>query len=184
MGFSGGSSGVSTPSVNVFQVLDNHIAAIAENTYTFTPAVPLTMAQYSVFIVEIVGRTTLALALQAQINGTAVQNYSYGLRKTQTPLVTAISTAINAANLSLLTAGILIAGAEFSGQLRIIIPENGSNIIGSSEFQESINIFGCESLQHVVNVASTTLVSININTSASTWQAGTRITIYGVKRAP
>lgn len=164
------------------EILDNHVAAGAEATYTFTPASALLFATYSEIWVVIEGAATAALALQMQLNGDTAANYSENGYRINAAPAQVILQNLGQTQLTLLTATVLAGAYDFSGISKITRNPLNNRYTQHSEFScqlalEHEKYYG----RHVA--AAQAISSITVKTSISTWITGTRITTYGVRRA-
>ena len=162
-----------------YELLDDHLAAGVESSYTFTPTVPLDIVDYSKFVVEISGDSSAAFDLRTVINGVGGTannsiggqfNAMLGLNFANAPYWTVASSAL-----------ITAASKTFVVTLDIMLTDSGTqDIQGLSRATSTTGL--SQWLGHLIFTAATTLTSIKVQTSTSTWKAGSRITIYGVRR--
>lgn len=181
MGFGGGGSGLATASTTVYEVLDNHVAAGAEASYTFTPTAALTFITFSKIVVELLLRPTgAAFTLGQVLNGVgAGLNSARGFYWTGSGIVnvmTGLQPYVEIANPT-----IFPSNTGF-GTVQISSSPVDVDLVTRSEF----NSDGSDECQFMsggtYNV--NTITSIRYQTSVSTWATGSRITIYGVLRIP
>ena len=169
--------------VETYQALDHHIATGNESTYTYTPGTPLNIqTTYSKIIVFFSGVNSASLAMQVKINGLTNYSYSKLLADTST-----VSTGLNSAQTTFEVIGtelIDISSAFFAGELTLwSLQSAGSTnrcMIKSDGWTEH------EGQQHSYGSPgtgnTTTITSIEVLTSTSTFQTNTEIWIYGVLR--
>jgi len=169
--------------VETYQALDHHIATGTESTYTYTPGTPLNIqTTYSKIIVFFSGVNTASLAMQVKINGLTNYAYSKLLADTST-----VSTALHTAQTTFEVIGTeLIDGpsAFFAGDLELwSLQSAGSTnrcMIKSNGWTEHEGQQTSKGDPGTGN--TTTITSIEVLTSTSTWQQNTEIWIYGVLR--
>ena len=169
--------------VETYQALDHHIATGTESTYTYTPGTPLNIqTTYSKIIVFFSGVNTASLAMQVKINGLTTYNYSKLLADTST-----VSTALHTAESTFEVIGtelIDISSAFFAGELTLWSLQSAGatdrcmiKSVGWTEHEGNQQNFGAPGGGN-----TTTITSIEVLTSTSTWQTNTEIWIYGVLR--
>lgn len=160
-------------------LLDSHVAAEAEATYTYTPAAALDIDDYAAVIVYITMSPTADLALQAIINaigGTA--NYSYGWNSNGSALTNLSATG--AAQLQLSAATTTLNSDTVTGWLILQLNEATPTVQGAKSKIASSSRE--DTMHHFVVGAGTTITSIQIKTSTSTWKTASTIHIYGVRK--
>ncbi len=165
---------------NKYRLLDDHEATGTEAIYTFTKT--LTTDDYSAIEIYITGLTSATLALEMVLNGSeSTNNYSYGLYCTASAIATLAKTGADA--MTLLSATSLSSTDPFTGKIIITLEDQDAayNVSAYSVFQAANNNRS-ESMFHTNNQNLTSITSITIQTSTSTWTSGTRILIYGVQR--
>ena len=167
-------------SSSTLELLDIHIATGVESSYTFTPASPLLPADYQEFWVFIKGESTLAYDLQLILNGVTA-TYQYNGWRNSNGTSDINDKGVNAAEYKIYNGIMGGSNADFDGWIRIVV--NG--IAGSRPSFHSVysnsndlthqRMWGTNS-----GTAATTLVTMKLETSTSTWKAGTSIRTYGI----
>lgn len=163
------------------EVLDNHEATGTESSHTLTKE--LSNDVYSKIIVVIDGEITATMDLEMVINsieGTA--NYSRGSNSNGITRVE-ISHASHDAMVICPSETLTSSDMQFGGKVEIYMNDvNKNDILAISDISDVANPrenhFAC-----IVGDTDTTIHSIKIQTSTSTWKAGTKITIYGLRRS-
>lgn len=167
------------------EVLDNHEASGNESTYTYTPGTALDFDTYSKIIVVIDVKVNAALALLMRLNSSANALYTYAGHRQTTTATTTIS-ANSQTSQSIASATILSDDNGVVGEVSIMNTQNetqGERLAGFSKFEQVGGTMANESLGWMLDEAHSTITAITILTSTSTWKAGSRITVYGMKRA-
>jgi len=164
-----------------WEILDFHEAASAESTYTFTPASPLSVDDYSAIAIFIDGETTASLILQLVINGLTTGNATRGFRTTGSGIVHI--SLLSQAQLQLLSSVAIASSYQIQGYCYVSIIDIGSKDVAAQSWFHATNNLNQEFYSHNVGATETTYISFQIKTSTSTWKIGTKITIYGIKRA-
>jgi len=182
--FSGGAGGSApVPPIDLWQVIETYEAAIPEATHTFTfPAIDFDDDSFLMLAVDM--GVTAALNLEilfdafvaayftdgSQINSSA-NNFTDINAATEGQLVPTggIFSEANAQVIMLVRIGISKAGNRDWTRADISFQGGGAN--GSGHFGV------------VCQASNASLTDIIIQTSASTWQVGTRMTLYRVNRA-
>jgi hypothetical protein len=178
MGFGGGGSGAAVE--HTYELLKNYIAPGVESSDTFTPATPLEFDEYAGLAIYFHGKPTAQLALQAILNGSGgTNNFSNGWRSTGSALTNI--TAGNASQLQLGSNTMIDISRQVAGFFEIYWGDTtGFELFGYSHFSSTGQ--EAEYMHHLVDGSHTTLSSVQIKTSTSTWNADTRISYYGIKR--
>jgi len=165
------------------ELLDNHEAASAESTYTFTPGTALSVDDYSMIMVVIGMENTAAFALQAVINAIAGSNNSSdGFRSdgsTLTDITLAATTQLQIASTSIFGGGT----NQGFGVIEIYLDDSLSNDINVLSRIGNTGNGRMEYMNGWIVANATTITSITLQTSTSTWRAGGKITTYGLRRA-
>ena len=161
----------------VFELLDDHTASGTESTYTFTPGTTITKSTHSMIYIVFDGAATASLALQMQINGLTTSLYDTNGFKADCSAITNIS-AMAAAQFQLASSTMLSGTpTECSGQAYLFFHNSGvsgrSNFLNAQAPKE-------EQYSHR-HQSATTITSITLKTSTSTWVSGTKIRIYGMR---
>ena len=158
-----------------YEVLDNHTASGTEASYTYTPGAALDFATYSKIIIEFMGSSTATFTLQLVLNGiVGTDNFARGFYVD--------GSAITHRNV----------GSTSSMELCLNTVNGAGNLFGTTEICSKVTALTCKSMytcsgtdssqyMNGTSVGATTVTSIKLQTSTSTWTTGTRITIYGVK---
>ncbi len=149
-------------------------------TFTF-PAIDF--VQYSELILILSGGTTAALALLLQINGSG--NAKYHTDGTQFVGGTETLINIDTATSGTICSAALLAGANenFYCRLRISL-----SLAGSSDRPQAIvessagGSIGQERVGIVLTESHTDISSLTVLVSTSSWQAGTKFTLYKLAR--
>lgn len=183
-GGGGGGPGATIPTVHLWDRLGDYEAAIAEASHVFNFAA-IDFDDDSILILVIDGSATLALALQLRINTIATASYNtdgYFIRagaqtlidlNGQTTIEIGSATIINGVNRS------------FFGEVKI-----GLNKSGTLDRPKTLSSLGTDSgsgtqvVNGLLDSAEASLTDIEVRTSVSTWQIGTRMTLYRIQRAP
>lgn len=184
MPFHGGGVGGSTPTViptiHKEGAVLNYLAAIAEGTTTFTPAVAIEFDNYECIIIDLDLEGSGVGDLRMQVNGDASANYETD----GTAVVGGVETIINE---TLQTSWRLLIGIAATSPVcaRIIIMLSQ----GGSEDNPSFIMhmrggagFGDYVLSGDLNVNKATITSVTIFMTASTWKIGTRMTFTPITR--
>jgi len=162
------------------EILDNYVAPGAESGHTFTPGTPLSTVDYSKFIIEIDGRITAALALQLVINGLGGTLYDGTAWTSDGSAITPLPFA-NDSEAEIVGSGILSsANQSFAGTIEVYIAEANTRpfIISRMTRDDGRSQFTC----FHVDAITSTIISLRLQTSTSTWLEDTKISIYGVNR--
>lgn len=164
-------------------LLDNHVASGAESSHTFTPSTALSFDDYSEFIILIDGMSTGAFQLQTELNAVTTYYYYYGRSFTGTAIAYEQGSAV--ANFKNGFGTCLGVDKQFMCKMSIMASQIATERISCSSklLNVSDNItYDIDSwLQMVTPVDE--INKIVVSASASSWKIGTRITMYGVKRA-
>ncbi len=160
------------------RLLDNHLATGTEATYTYTPVPALNMkARYREIYIIVTGSATATLEMQLKINAQTDYNVSYNINDTTTA-TTGLTDA--APTIILLSGGILDGANLFNIQAYIVFNDASDMLmvhaVGSAPHEGNYQVHGQP------QTAATTITSIEIKTSTSTWATGTEISIYGIQR--
>jgi len=159
--------------------LDTHLAAGNENTYTFTPATALDLlADYSEIMVVISGSADGALDLEMVLNADVTGYFQETF--SQIGAVLAGVTGGSIAHVVILSSSVITGTRRFYARIHITIEDSTDRfqIIA----QGGAHNVGQEQVVAEQNTAATELTSLNFQTSANNWIAGTRIDTYGVRR--
>lgn len=167
----------------VVELIENHKATGAESSKTFTLPSAFDPDVYSELVLIIDMHVTAALDLLATINANATANYwSTGVRVSGS--ADTFLSYVNQANFKLATSNIL-AAANQAAHIEVHfhwIGEPTSRQFTGRAFVTGANSGAFEEIQLMLNRSQITTSSIEITTSTSTWAAGTRMSLYGVKR--
>jgi len=153
-------------------LLDDHTASGAEATYTFTLPTALTSSDFDTAEVHIRGSVTAALGLNLTINGASAL-YEWDRIANDAGTVSATRQA-GQAEVGMIPNGILDAAGRI---IDIIIKISLNQAEGAINFNwigggaGEGNVFGVGTL-----AGETTLASITIATTTSTWKINSRIT--------
>lgn len=161
----------------------SHVAVSAESNHAFVLSIDFDV--FSEVWVLFRGAQTAAFELRCQINNIGgTNNQSYGVRHDLPTTTTAVNPAASATQLSFTdTTG---GGATFdlAGKARFWLTSDDLSVrqlYGQSHFA----LAGGHSwdLTNTIGGNIDSITEIDIQTSTSTWQIGTRIDVYGVKFA-
>ncbi len=157
-------------------LLDKHIAATTEASYIYNTLIK--SSQYSKIIIQIMGGTTAALEMQLIINSNENTNYQYHkevmLSGTKTD-----SETLTVASLPLASTAILTAVTMFNTTAEIILNSLDESYIHYTAYSQSGIDSDFERYNGLTVEETGDLTEIEIQTSTSTWIAGTRILIWG-----
>ncbi len=159
------------------ETLLKYEAASTEATKTLTKT--LTNDKYSEIIIIMDGEASATFALQLVVNSVeGTSNYSRGFSYTGSAVASVISDG--ASQLQIYSA---IGGAyQFAAEIHLYLNDiNIKDILGQSTCHEGQAI-KTEQYGLAVQTTATSITSIEMKTSTSTWKAGTKISIYGVLR--
>ncbi len=160
-------------------LLGRHIATVAESTFTFNLA-DILDSKYDEVKVIINGGTTASLDLQAIING-----LNTGIRQDGDTAIAGSLTAVGLngrTTLQIASPAILTGATDF--ETEIIIKKNSSGIWEHGSTKTTGYGVGREATSYSLgSPASNSLSSVLIQTSTSSWKAGTTINIWGLKKA-
>lgn len=176
-----------TPTVqqgSSLQLLDEHKATSAENTYTFNPTNAMTSAKFSEIIIIINGVSTAQLALLLQMNGIVSGTYNYQGQR-MTGAAVANITAATQTSVQVLSSTAISGAVGLAAEIHIFIDDSAT--IHPWGFSRGVTNSGggaciIEDISFGNTTATFTLGSFTILTSVSTWTTGTHITTYGIKR--
>ncbi len=157
-------------------LLDHHLATGTESTYTFTKNLDMKL-QYREITLIITGKATAALAMQLLIN--AATDYDFAQIEHDTTTGT-FAIAAAATELGLLGNVILDGAKPFHLKVTIVLNDATDTYMiqsWASAPHEGQLLYTSED-----QTSSTTITSLQIKASTSTWIAGTEITIYGLPR--
>ena len=158
-------------------LLGRHIAAIAESTFTFNFA-DVKYTKYSEILIKVNGGATASLELQAVIN-----SLNSGISQNGFTAIGASLTVVNLSSRSsiqLASTSVLTGATDFVGT--ILLKRNASGIWEVADCDFTGYAVGKEVTS--ASLGSPTLTTLNtlvIQTSTSTWKVGTEFEIYGVK---
>jgi len=158
--------------------LATHEATSTESTTTLTFSA--TSEVYSEIMIVIDGVITGALDLLMTYNDKTVNYYTNLLTQASTTITGYVLS--NTSAWELINSEALGTGFTFGGVVRIGMNENGDLYTGTSHMAGGTvtNVIG--EFGHPTGSADMT--SLTFTTSTSTWKAGTRFTVYGVKITP
>ncbi len=155
-------------------LLDTYKSPSTAATYTFTPNTPLTGTKYDHLIMHIVGGATAALALELILN--AASGYEWDIIENDSTTVTATRNTSDT-DIELISAGLIDTGGRaFDVYIKLSFNLANSQIA----FSWTGGAAGEGNVTGSGMLAATTITSINIATSTSTWKANTTIKTYGV----
>ena len=167
----------------LWELIEDYEAGSAEASHTFT-FTALDMDDHSELVLIMDISPTVILNLQCQVNGHVAANYQdIGVSTAQGGLNTVIDNT-NQTAATLISSATLGAGnrsAFCETHFGLTKAGTGDNILFSSKSMGLLTIQ--EVTGHSLDSAKTEISSIKILTSTSTWQTGTRMTLYKVKRA-
>ena len=168
---------------STIEYIDSYVAGSAEATKTFTFATPINFANYSKIIIQCDGGVTAALGLLLRLNGlTDAQYDSQGHREALGVIIAIVSSAATSIPI-MSNASLSAANYGFSGFCEItreLITTTRPNVFSKFTGADTLDTQRLSS-RHRDNI--TTLTSVTILTSTSTWLTGTTFTVYGVKRS-
>jgi len=173
-------SALITENFNRLVAIAEHIATTTEAGHTFDfSADPLDMvSEFKAVLILISGRTTASFELQLKVNGTTT-TYTIDGTQTDTTVVSGIARNSQAHWAILETALLDSGGRRFMGHVMIQLEDAGDDLCMVGQ----MGALG-EGLYNFAGVQLTDTTEINeiiLETSTSTWDAGTRITVYGIK---
>ncbi len=157
-------------------VLDKHEATGTEASYTFTPDPAILNDKYSKILIIFDGKTTASLALELKINGSATGHYWTMTENNQGTLTG--STASNASEFPLADTSVITAATHLMGEISLYLSDIATAVVSI----DSTIGAGRHYNKMTGNIVTSTITEIKIQTSTSTWVAGTKIIIYGVVR--
>lgn len=180
-----GGGGVSTviPTIHLWALIADYEAAVAEASHVFNfPAIDFDDDSMLILVIDLV--PTAALTLLMRINTIATANYSYGGRRIENTAVETLIGANNVTSIQLASAaGILTAAtAQASGIIEILLPKAGAPDRPTVHTRLGSSNGSAEVMAGSLKIAQANITDIEILTSVSTWQVGTRITLYRVQR--
>jgi len=161
-----------------FELLDEHVAAGTESTYTFTPAAPLTSDLFSEIRVYYEMDSSAALALEMKLNGHTDYDWSKAfIRGAGVSGLTGLGTT----EYELISATSVNGAQEFAGIARILqMDMAGGKMYIESYFSQARDCEvggGSDETTDILGIDT-----IETRTSTSTWAIGSKITTYGVKK--
>jgi len=167
--------------ITPYRVLDDHIATGAESTHTFTPATALDFDDISRIVFVMDGDVTGNLEMLIRINGLSTASYMWTGIQSSSGVNTGFTAFSQTASEIMPT---ITANSEFRLEGTILKNQGGDDneFGGESNVYRSANARVWQQLNWSLTTTLTTLSSVEILTSASTWKIGTRITMYGVNR--
>lgn len=164
------------------ELIATHEASGAESSHQFTDTINFDI--FSEVWVIFRGAQTAAFILELQINNVGSSaNQSYGSRLDLAPLLnTTINPSLNANFLSMndATGG----GANFDLYGKLILKVGDESLTNRAVHGVSnFSIAGGHSwkLHHQIGTNIDEITELDFRTSTSTWTAGTRISVYGVR---
>ena len=164
------------------ELLDTHEATGTESTYTYTPSTALDLGStYDEIIVIAKGKTSGSLAIDFKLNG--LTEYHTSINNNLLGTLTGIHLG-SALNAELQSSTNINVGRGFNLNLHISkeLSDGGSigyNYYGFSNVStRALTTFAGGTIANT----DTTISSIQLFTSNSTWKAGTTINTYGVKK--
>ena len=163
-------------------LLEAHEAGIAESTFTHTLSPALTSEDTSAIIIYITGESTAAFNLELELNADSSALYIQdGFRITgtvETILQNVNDAFFTPASITMIDA----ANINFATEINIMIPDSSDTNPFPLGFSKAYSRNGnYENFALLFNKSFSTITSIKISTSISTWKAGTHIDIYRVK---
>jgi len=170
---------VNSRASDVLELLDKHVATGTEASYTFTPVGAINDTKYSYILVIVSLKQTAAFVTEMIVNASVgTTNHTTGRRFTGSG-ETDISIA-SAAHIQLLT--VTGSADHVFGEVKIFCPSYGTSDI----YTYSTFCSGAGNRQDMCTSQTTgthaEITSIKIETSTSTWIAGSTFAVYGVKR--
>ena len=167
---------------SLIDLLDTHEATGTESTYTFTPTTPIDLAdEYEEVFVIAKGKTSASLAIDFKVNG--ITEYHTTINNNLLGTLTGIHLG-SALNAELQSATNINVGRGFNLNLHISKElvdgsSSGYNYYGFSNVStRALTTFAGGTILNT----ETTISSIQLFTSASTWTAGTTINTYGLRK--
>ncbi len=158
-------------------LLDHHLATGTEATYTYTKTLDMKVTYREILII-ITGKATAAFNLAIKLN--AQTDYDYAQLMGDTTTASAALAAAQA-NVPLLTSAIIDGAVPFYQKLTIACNDADDTLMCLSHGSAPHEGQEVKAFQAMAG-STTTITSIEILTSTSTWIAGTEISIYGLKR--
>jgi len=161
--------------------IEDHEASTTEASFTFTIDPAIDFDDDSMIILVCDYEATAAFALEMTINGLAAGYHDDGYR-----IVGGAETLINvdAAALGIIaTATLSVANNTTAGLVEIMLGKAGiaDAPVFLSRFVGGAGL-GIEVMSHSVDDAEASINEVKIETSTSTWKAGSRFTLYKVAR--
>lgn len=179
----GKSGGIVQTGDTFLTVIGDYEAAIAEASHSFTfTAVDFDDDSEVMIIID--GSVTAAAAIQVRINSEAGASYFQDGRRIASGVETLIDQ--NSENeFDVCSATMLQNGGDgFFAVIKISFNKSGT-LDRPRIISESVggSVLANEQVSGMFNVATATLTDIVMRTSTSTWDIGTRITVYKLSRA-
>jgi hypothetical protein len=161
-----------------FEKIEAHEASGTESSHTVTFSPAIDPDTYSSIIVIIKGEASAALDIRCEIDAKTTGYYSRGYTTDGTG-----ETARAADNQTYAELLHSVGNSDvFTVILEVLVNDLTSDVISAySRGIRPVNAVGQEMFITNTN-SSTSIASIKIMTSTSTWKAGTKIDTYGVKR--
>lgn len=167
-------------STGKLSLLDSHVASGTESTYTYTPGTALTASDYSKFFIVIRGQMTLAFTLQLVLNGIVTTYQTNGWRNANATTDTN-DKVVNGTEYKIHDSSLGGTNADFEALIEIMINGIASNRPSFRSWcNDNTDLTNSRYWGTISGTAVTTITSINIKASTSTWKAGTQIHTYGV----
>jgi len=192
MGYGGGGSGISTPQTKILVLIEAFTAGGAGASKVFNlPTAYDAGSEITEWLLVIDGSVTAALELRMRINGSGAAQYrSWGSRQIATTgAVTDLTTGIVAYNLLVDATALDAANLFFMGEVKLQVQNTGAPTGNYASMRSYFFTQGSASQfsQVMTGISDAlavqeTITSIEILTSTSTWRAGTRFWLYGIKR--
>lgn len=175
-----GFSYTAPPPVVLVSSLGDYIAPAPESSHVFNFAA-VDYDDDSIIVIDFDLTATLQFALGLRINGVAGNNYFTDGRRISAGVETIID--LNSQNTIQIGSTSIFLGADNGAGGRIMIFLNRSGGLRRPFVVSTIggNIGGNEQISGHINQNQATISSVELLTSASTWQTNGRITVY--KRA-
>jgi len=165
------------------EVIEDYVATGAEASHVFTLPDADDFTNTSEYYLVIAGAITAALAVRVRVNAIATGSYTYDGWRANAGTMTQIDE--NSSTAGMLASNVILDTAGYLFYIKLSIIWNPAGIQGMCGFISTHAGIGQGSSQSGtgrLSTAITELTSIEIMTDASTWQTGTRITLYRKRR--
>lgn len=172
-----------TQTPELWTVIEDYEATIAESSHTFTINPVIDFDDDSMLVLVIDGAPTAALAMECRANGISTANYMFDGSR----FAAGAETIIGVDNQTEwdIASTTQVGGADFQIIVIFQIAKAGASSLDRCNFKSDAYRVGF--YEHVgggLNVGSQTdFDEILVQTSTSTWAIGTRMTLYRVRRA-